>query len=109
MLDATPARVESRNDAPMSAQGPGNRRPPLTRLTLSTIVAVVVAAVAWSAPRTLGTEAGLTTCVLLAASGGTMAALVVGHPRHWSIAVGLLSLALVAAACMTSAAYAGNP
>ena len=73
------------------------------------ILTAVVAALAWDAPQAFGPEAGLTLCALLATSAGTLTLLAIGRPWRWSVAAGLVSMALVAAACVASAANVGLP
>lgn len=85
-----------------STSGASSQR---ARPAAALVLALLVAAVAWDAPRTLGEEAGLTACALLAASGGTLTALLVGGPRLRSIVAGLVSLTLVAVTCAVSAAH----
>lgn len=76
---------------------------------VSAAITVLLAVLAWDAPRTLGPQPGLTGCIVLAASGATLTALVVSRPRRWSILVALLSVCLIAGACAASTLQLAHP
>lgn len=79
------------------------------RLAGTFVMTAVVTAIAWSAPKVLGREAGLTSCVILIAAGATLAALAVGGTRRLGLLCSLSAASVIALACMGSAAHVPPP